>query len=75
MKSVRYDPDNAIAATFGSHQHLDSEPLEKTMFWKKKLGEDKFNMLNARARTPARYLDKEAIKMWLKQEIGKLKGE
>lgn len=72
MKSVRYDPDNAIAADFHCHQHLDSEPLEKVEFWKKRLGEDKFDMLNSRARTPARYLDKEAIRLWLQIEVKKL---
>lgn len=71
-KSVRLDPDNAIAATFGSHQYLDSHPMEKVEFWKQKLGEQKFDMLNSRARTPAKDIDKEAIGIYLAQEIKKL---
>jgi len=71
QKSVRYDPDNACALDFGCHQYFTSHPLEHTEFFKNRLG-DKFDMLNSRARTPARYLDKEAIRLYLGEQIKEL---
>ena len=50
--SVRYDEDNACALDFGCHQYLDSHPLEKIEFFKKRLGNIGFDMLNHRANQP-----------------------
>lgn len=70
-KSVRFDPDNALAADFGCHRWLDENPIEKTEFWKKRLGEAAYKKLNLRAAIPQRP-DEKAIEIWLKQEITKL---
>lgn len=67
-KSVRYDPDNCAGLCFGCHQHLDSNPLEKIEFFRKLLGKEKFEHLNIRASIPQKP-DKEAIKIYLKQQI------
>jgi hypothetical protein len=64
-KSVRWDPDNAAGLCFGCHQYLGSHPLEHTEWFKVRLGEGAFDMLNHRARTPARLIDKEAIRIYL----------
>ena len=67
-RSVRYDPDNLCLLCFGCHIYLDGNPLEKVEFFRERLG-DKFDLLNSRARTPARYIDKAAIKLYLQEKI------
>ena len=71
-RSVRYDPDNACLLCFGCHIYLDGNPLEKVEFFKQILGEEAFDLLNARARITYPKLDKEAIKLYLKEQIRKL---
>ena len=68
MRSTRYDPDNACALDFGCHQYLDSHPLEKIEFFKARLGEEAFEMLQHRARQIGKP-DKEAIKLYLQEQI------
>ncbi len=68
QKSVRWDEDNAAGLCFGCHQYLGSHPLEHVEWFKARLG-DSFDLLNARARTPVRYLDKAGIKLYLKAKI------
>jgi hypothetical protein len=70
-KSVRWDEDNAVALDFGCHQYLGSHPLEHTEWFKKHLGEDAFNLLQARARETG-MPDREAIKLYLKEKIKEL---
>jgi len=70
-KSVRWDEDNAVALCMGCHAYFTAHPLEHIEWFKARLG-DKFNLLRARARTPARYIDKEAIRLYLKAKIKEL---
>ena len=74
-RSVRFDEANACALCFGDHQYFHSRPLEFVEWFKQRLGEQGFDLLNSRARTPARYLDKAAITLYLKEEIKKLELE
>ena len=67
-KSVRWDEDNAAGLCFGCHQYLGSHPLEHTEWFKSRLGE-KFDLLQARARTPTRYIDRKAIEIYYKAKI------
>ena len=60
------------ACDFGCHQYLDSHPLEKVEFFKARLG-DKFDLLNARARTPAKYLDIQALILYYKSKLEDMK--
>ncbi len=71
-RSVRYDTDNLMALDFGCHSYLDGNPLEKIEFFKNRLGEQAFDYLNARSRVPARFIDKEAIGLYLKEQIRQL---
>ena len=71
-RSVRYDPDNLCLLCFGCHIYLDGNPLEKIEFFKQKLGQESFDMLNSRARIPARYIDKNAITLYLKEQLKNL---
>ena len=74
-KSVRWDEDNACALCFGCHQYLDSHPLEKVEFFKSRLTEERFDMLNSRARTPARYLDKSALMLYYKTKLKEMEDD
>ena len=68
-KSVRWDEDNACALCMGCHIYLDSHPIEKVEFFKARLTKERFDMLNSRARTQARYLDKEALMIYYKTKL------
>ena len=72
-RSVRYDPDNLCLLCFGCHSYLDGNPLEKIEFFKQRLGELAFYLLNARARFTFPKPDKEAIRLYLKTRIEELK--
>ena len=67
-QSVRYDPDNAVALCFGCHQHLGSHPAEHVAFMLKRLGQERYDMLEHRARQVGK-VDKEAIRLYLNQKI------
>lgn len=71
-RAVRYDPDNLVGICAGCHMYLGSHPLEHVEWFKNRLGEQAFDMLNSRARTPAKYIDKEAIRLYLKIKIEEL---
>ncbi len=73
-RSVRYDPDNVCLFCFGCHSYLDGNPLEKIEFFKERLGEQSFDLLKARERMLARYIDREAIKLYLKAKIKELES-
>lgn len=49
IKATRLDPDNCCSLCFGCHQHLDSHPEEKMAFFRARLGDEKFDALQARA--------------------------
>lgn len=51
---------------------LDHEEEEMIAFRLKILGEEKVLLLKARARTPARYIDKVAIKLYLQEQLARL---
>ena len=74
-KSVRYDEENVCILCFTCHQWYDHHDTEKQEFFRKRLGEEKFDLLQARMRTPARYLDKEAIRFYLEKQISIEEGE
>lgn len=72
-KSTRWDEDNACGLCFGCHQYLGSHPLEHTEFFKKRLGELNFDLLNSRARITCKP-DKEALTLYFKARIGEGNG-
>jgi 5-methylcytosine-specific restriction endonuclease McrA len=71
-QSVRYDPDNACSLGMGCHQYLDGNPMEKVEFFKSRLGEIGFDLLNSRARITYPKPDKQAIKLYLQNKIAEL---
>ena len=70
--NTRYDELNACTLCFGCHAYLDSHPIEKIEFFKARLGEQGFDMLRARAQETGHRLDKEAIRLFLKEELKKM---
>lgn len=50
-KSVRWDEDNASALCYGCHVYFTSHPLAHVDFFKKRLGERRFDLLTVRANT------------------------
>ena len=73
--SVRYDEDNLAACDFGCHQYLDGNPMEKIEFFKQRIGEEKFDLLNSRVRITYPKPDKKMIEIYLRAEIKKLDSE
>jgi len=73
-KGVRWDPDNAAGLCGGCHMFLDAQAEAKREFFIKKLGQEAYDMPLARKRIPAKYLDREAIEFYLRQEIKRLRS-
>lgn len=70
-KSVRFDPENCCALCCGCHQHLGANPLEHTEWYKKRLGEKRFNALMIKANKPSTP-DYEMIRIWVKAKLNEL---
>jgi len=68
--SVRWDPDNAVGLCSGCHLHIDNDSKAKEAFKLQILGERGVELLEARRRNKGK-VDRAAIKLWLKSEIGK----
>lgn len=71
-KSIRWDEDAAVGLCGGCHLWIDHEAEELIELRRKILGVRKVLLLKARERTPARYIDKAAIKLYLKTKIEEL---
>ena len=69
-KSVRWDEDNAAGLCFGCHQYLGSHPLEHTEWFKARLGERAFDMLNCRMRKTHPKPDRKLIELYYRQKLG-----
>jgi len=53
--SVRHDEENCCALCAGCHQHFTANPSEHRDFFLKRLGQQKYDLLEMRARRPQRY--------------------
>jgi len=73
-QSVRFDPDNACTLCMGDHLYLDSNPMEKVEFFHNRLGQVKFDLLNARARITYPKPDKKMLTLYYQAEIKKLEN-
>ena len=76
QKSVRFDPENCWAMCGGPnqsscHRYMDLHTTEKMEWCRKKIGDERFNRLSVRARTPKKP-DRVLIKIWLDHELTKL---
>lgn len=71
--SVRYDEENCSCVCFSCHMYLGENPFAHTEFFRKRLGSERFEMLNIRANatvTPG-YVKtlKEALTLYYKEKI------
>jgi len=73
-RSVRYDPDNACGVCFTCHQYLASNPYAHTEFFKKRLGDERFQELNIRAEMLVK-IDKAEMEQILEEKIKLLEGK
>ena len=67
-RSVRFDPENSCALCFSCHTFLSGNPYAHTEFFKKRLGSERFCLLNIRAETIMK-VDKEKVKEYLVELI------
>lgn len=67
-KSVRFDEENACALCYGCHRILGSDPILHREFFLDRLGQEKFDALNFRARIPKK-IDIKYIALGLEMEL------
>jgi len=70
-RSTRWDEDNACALCFGCHQYFTSHPYEHTEWFKKRIGQEKFDSLMGRVRVISKP-DRELIGLYLLEKIKEL---
>lgn len=63
-QSTRYDPDNAIALCFTDHQYFGEHPTIFTAWIKKKLGDVRYEALEARHSTIVKRTKSEAAELY-----------
>jgi len=70
-RSTRYDPENACALDFSCHTFFQEHPYIHTEFFKKRLGSERFELLNARAEVISKVSkeSKEKMKQDLREKI------
>ena len=73
-RSTRWDEENACALCFGCHQYFTSHPYEHTEWFKARLGEERFDLLQGRARNISKP-DRELIGIYLLQQIKELEDD
>ena len=69
--STRWDEDDCVGLCGACHIYFGSHPLEHMEFFKNRLGEQAFDLLNARARIIQK-VDRNAITLYLKAKIQEL---
>ena len=73
-RSTRYDEANVCPLCFFCHQHFHENPLEFVEWFRARLGERDFSLLQARARQIGKP-DKSAIELYFKEKISSLQKE
>jgi hypothetical protein len=73
-KSVRFDPENAIALCFSCHNYFGGNPADHVSFFKNILGNDRYRLLEIRASIPKK-VDESEIALGYKMELKKMKEE
>ena len=71
-KSVRWDIENAAAMCWGCHQYLGSHPLDHVELFKKRLGENRFDLLTLRANMPKK-VDQKLVVLEMKDRLKDLR--
>ncbi len=69
---TRYDEENVAALCLSCHQYLGEHPNLHDAWFRKRLGSERYEMLNIRAQK-IEPVDKEALKLELKEKIEALR--
>jgi len=72
-KSVRWCEANCIAACVSCHRHFTENPNDYKSFMEKRLGVGAFESLVLKAKAVKKYTDEKIVRLWLRQELAKLK--
>jgi len=72
---MRWDEDAALGLCGGCHMWIDHEAEEKIALLVSKIGQDRYDLLKARSRTPSKYIDINAITLYLNQKLKELKED
>lgn len=70
--NVRHDEENASALCCGCHKYLGSNAEEHRAFFLKRLGQERYDLLQIRANTRWDG-DEEALKLYFRKKISELK--
>ena len=73
-KSTRWDEDNCAGLCFGCHQYFDENNEEYEQWMINHIGQDRLDMLNSRKRIIFPKPDKEAIELYLREQLKNLTG-
>lgn len=68
QKSVRYDEENICTLCFQCHQWYDHHDTEKKEFFRNRLGQERFDMLEHRMRNMDK-IDTELLTMYYKEKL------
>lgn len=71
-RKTRWDEENCYALDAGCHNYFHAHPLEFTEWVQAKLGEERFNLLTARAYQNHSKVDRQAITLYLKAKLKEL---
>ena len=69
--STRFNEDNAVGLCPGCHIYLTGNPLEHTEWYRKKIGEERFVLLEIQAAQIVKP-DQGIVKLYLKQKLEEL---
>lgn len=68
-RTVRWNEDNAVALCFSCHRFFTENPLAHTEFFRERLGDTRFEMLNIQAQMTGVKPDIAGITLYLKEKI------
>ena len=66
--STRFNEDNAVGLCAGCHLYLGGHPLEHTEWYRKKIGEERFTLLEIQAAQIVKP-DQTVVKLYLEQKL------
>ena len=72
LKNTRFDFENAVAWCYGCHSYMDSHPLDKYEWHRKRIGTRRFDALRLRSNNLKRP-DYDLIEIGLKARLKELK--
>lgn len=64
---VRFYEDDCMAGCYGCHSFLDRNPYEKYEFWKKEIGQERYDTLERLAKSPMTDMSKKDKRIWAKK--------